>query len=112
MARQVAITSLIARADNNSNCAHGCRYCPIRRHHSRIERDLYVRLIERIREWQARERPGLNFWHELGYHSNYERADLESLRRLEGDQAVRGITLGGLPQRSDEELTSWLTLLG
>jgi hypothetical protein len=109
--RIIEFKGLIVRGNNHSDCAHSCRYCPIGRKRSIITLEHYERFVKRVQQWIAEARPDLQMFHALGYHANHDQADLETMRRLNGDPAIRGITLGGLPWRSDEQLRDWLALL-
>ena len=109
--RDVRITRLLVRAANHSDCAHACRYCPLTRKQSPIDLSRYVAVVQRVRNWAAEQSEPLKISHLLGYHWNYEGPDLDALRRLDGDLALPGITLGGLPSRTNDELESWLALL-
>jgi hypothetical protein len=111
MRRAVEVKTLIVRGNNRSDCSHSCRYCPIGRKRSVIALERYAVFVERVQAWQREHRPGLQYFHSLGYHANHTIEDLEVMRRLNGDSAIRGITLGGLPQRSNEELRDWLGIL-
>ncbi len=111
MKRRIQPHTLIIRGNNRSDCAHGCRYCPIKRKRSVVERDRFAAFVERVREWVKRDGGRWSMWSSLGYHANHDRDDLEMMRRLDGPQPLRGITLGGLPDRTDDELRVWLDLL-
>ncbi len=84
---------------------------PIKRRQSPVALERYAAVVERAREWHRRFAPESLFYHALGYHHNHDREDLEILRRLNGPQALNGLTLGGLPDRTEEELREWLAVL-
>jgi hypothetical protein len=107
----VKFSELIIRANNRSDCAHGCRYCPIRRKRSIIERPRYAAFVARVKAWIEEHGVGLKLYHSLGYHHDVDRADLELMRGLDGTSPLTGISLGGLPSRTDGELLSWLSML-
>ncbi|MDN5872110.1 MAG: hypothetical protein L0H73_15505 [Nitrococcus sp.] len=111
MKRTFKIDTIIVRANNLSDCAHGCRYCPIKRRHSVIALERYERFVARMRGWLQKQRPSVRLHHMLGYHHNYAELDLLALARLDGAQPIRAITLGGLPHRTDAALRTWLDLL-
>lgn len=109
MGSDVTITAVNIRGNNFSDCAHGCRYCPIKRKHSPIDLDRYERFVLRLREWKAASgREHLDHFQQPGYHGNYDRPTLEMIARLDGPNAVKGTTLGGLPARDEAECRAWL----
>ena len=109
--REIDIDTIIVRANNRSDCAHGCRYCPIHRKRSMIDRGRYADFVHRVREWLERNSSRAQLYHALGYHDDYDQEDLDLLRGLNGATAVDGITLGGLTPREEPELRDWLQML-
>jgi hypothetical protein len=95
-------------------CAHSCKYCLMGdKKLMSIERERVLELIERFLEWEATSGQAVKIAYVLNYTSDYDRHTLRLIRDLDARYPrsyppLSGITLGGLPWRSEEDLRLWL----
>ncbi|WP_036293151.1 hypothetical protein [Methylosinus sp. PW1] len=95
-------------------CAHSCKYCLMGdKTLARMDSARFSRVVERLLEWEEQNREAASVGYVLNYTSDYDRATLELIQALDRRFPRRypplsGITLGGLRERSRDELREWL----
>jgi hypothetical protein len=97
------------------SCAHSCKYCLMgKKRLTKITPARFVAFVERFLEWEQRQGRAEIVSYVPNYTSDYSRETLELLKDLDERfprrySPLRGITLGGLPTRTERELLAWLT---
>ncbi|BGE88065.1 MULTISPECIES: hypothetical protein [Methylosinus] len=95
-------------------CAHSCKYCLMGdKKLTRMTSERFLRLVERLLEWELEQAGEIYISYVLNYTSDYDRKTLGLVRDLElkfprSYPTLSGITLGGLRWRARAELREWL----
>jgi len=95
-------------------CAHSCRYCLIgRKKTAPVAFHRFAQVVERFIDWRARTRNS-QFGILAGFEDSYE-FDVDILEglfklytKIGWDDECKGIKLGGLKWRPDDEMRGWL----
>ncbi len=94
-------------------CKNACRYCLIgEKRRARIAPDRFCNLVERFIDWNEQQPRRIRIAHGIDYSSDSDvttlKRELDLHKRLGWKDETRGIRLGGLPFRSDDQLRVWL----
>ena len=110
MGRAVEFSGVFIRA-KIAACSHSCKYCLMgEKRLARFSTERFSRFVLRFLEWGARN--GVAVDYTLNYSDEYDSGSLDLLAgintRFPRKYPLGGITLGGLRQRSGEEMRAWL----
>jgi hypothetical protein len=96
-------------------CAHSCKYCLMgKKRLAKITPARFIGFVERFLEWERKQGSDEIVGYVPNYTSDHNRETLELLKDVDERfprrySPLRGITLGGLPMRTESELLEWLT---
>jgi hypothetical protein len=115
MSRTVQFGKVILHMKNIA-CAQSCRFClsgP--KKIARVPAARFFAIVTRFLEWQEQQQePYIPIYYTLGYAFNYDRDTVQRIcdlgKRFPRSAPRRAFSLGGLPQRTDDELRRWLQM--
>jgi hypothetical protein len=95
------------------SCRGRCRYCLLgRKGRERFDHHRFLDLVERFIDWAETDGRKLRILHGMEHSSEYGvdalKRQLDLNARLGWADATRGIRLGGLAERSGDDLGNWL----